>query len=305
MAHIPVLLEEAVSCLVQSADGIYVDGTFGRGGHASLILAHLSDRARLLVMDRDPAAIDVAKVLVEKDERVTASHSAFSGLKGVVESADLHLVDGVLLDLGVSSPQLDQSERGFSFMHDGPLDMRMDVSTGETASAWLARVSFEELRAALKAYGEERSAGKIAARIVESRDKGPITSTHQLADIVASVLPRGRQKRHPATKTFQAIRIVINQELRELEAGLAAAVSVLAPRGRLVVISFHSLEDRATKQFMRRLTAPPPIPRKLPVRNVQFQPDFKLVGKWKPSAAEVDRNPRARSAVMRVLEKVA
>ena len=249
--------------------------------------------------------MDVAKVLVEKDERVTATHSAFSDLKGVVESAGLSPVDGVLLDLGVSSPQLDQSERGFSFMHDGPLDMRMDVSTGETASAWLASVGFEELRTALKTYGEERSAGKIAARIVESRNKEPITSTHQLADIVASVLPRGRQKRHPATKTFQAIRIVINEELRELEAGLAAAVSVLAPRGRLVVISFHSLEDRATKQFMRRLTAPPPIPRKLPVRNTEFQPDFKLVGKWKPSAAEVDRNPRARSAVMRVLEKVA
>ena len=304
MAHVPVLLEEAVSCLVHSSDGIYVDGTFGQGGHASLILAHLSGRAKLLVMDRDPAAMDVAKVLMEKDERVTATHSAFSNLRGVVESADLSLVDGILLDLGVSSPQLDQSERGFSFMHDGPLDMRMDVTTGETASAWLARVSFEELRAALKTYGE-RAAGKIAARIVESRDKHPITTTQQLADIVQSVLPRRGQKRHPATKTFQAIRIVINEELRELEAGLAAAVSILAPRGRLVVISFHSLEDRTTKQFMRRLTAPPPIPRKLPVRNTEFQPDFRLVGKWKPSAAEVERNPRARSAVMRVLEKVA
>ena len=305
MAHVPVLLEEAVSCLVHSSDGIYVDGTFGRGGHASLILAHLSGRAKLLVMDRDPAAMDVAKVLMEKDKRVTATHSAFSNLRGVVESADLSLVDGILLDLGVSSPQLDQSERGFSFMHDGPLDMRMDVTTGETASAWLARVSFDELRAALKTYGEERAAGKIAARIVESRDKHPITTTQQLADIVESVLPRRGQKRHPATKTFQAIRIVINEELRELEAGLAAAVSILAPRGRLVVISFHSLEDRTTKQFMRRLTAPPPIPRKLPVRNTEFQPDFRLVGKWKPSAAEVERNPRARSAVMRVLEKVA
>ena len=305
MAHVPVLLEEAVNCLVHSSDGIYVDGTFGRGGHASLILAHLSGRAKLLVMDRDPAAMDVAKVLVEKDKRVTATHTAFSNLKGVVESADLSLVDGILLDLGVSSPQLDQSERGFSFMHDGPLDMRMDVTTGETASAWLARVSFEELRAALKTYGEERAAGKIAARIVESRDKHPITTTQQLADIVESVLPRGGQKRHPATKTFQAIRIVINEELRELEAGLTAAVSILAPRGRLVVISFHSLEDRTTKQFMRRLTAPPPIPRKLPVRNTEFQPGFRLVGKWKPSAAEVERNPRARSAVMRVLEKVA
>ena len=305
MAHIPVLLEEAVNCLVHSSDGIYVDGTFGRGGHASLILTHLSGRARLLVMDRDPAAMDVAAALVEKDERVTATHSAFSNLKSVVESADLNFVDGVLLDLGVSSPQLDQSDRGFSFMRDGPLDMRMDVTTGETASAWLARVSFEELRAALKTYGEERSAGKIAARIVESRDKNPITSTHQLAEIVASVLPGGRQKRHPATKTFQAIRIVINEELRELEAGLAAAVAVLAPRGRLVVISFHSLEDRTTKQFMRSLTAPPPIPRKLPIRNTEFQTSFKLVGKWKPSAGEVDRNPRARSAVMRVLEKVA
>ena len=305
MAHVPVLLEEAVNCLVHSSDGIYVDGTFGRGGHASLILAHLSGRAKLLVMDRDSAAMDVAKVLMEKDKRVTATHSAFSNLRGVVESADLSLVDGILLDLGVSSPQLDQSERGFSFMHDGPLDMRMDVTTGETASAWLARVSFDELRAALKTYGEERAAGKIAARIVESRDKHPITTTQQLADIVESVLPRRGQKRHPATKTFQAIRIVINEELRELEAGLAAAVSILAPRGRLVVISFHSLEDRATKQFMRRLTAPPPIPRKLPVRNTEFQPDFRLVGKWKPSAAEVERNPRARSAVMRVLEKVA
>ena len=305
MAHVPVLLEEAVNCLVHSSDGIYVDGTFGRGGHASLILAHLSGRAKLLVMDRDPAAMDVAKVLMEKDKRVTATHSAFSNLRGVVESADLSLVDGILLDLGVSSPQLDQSERGFSFMHDGPLDMRMDVTTGETASAWLARVSFDELRAALKTYGEERAAGKIAARIVESRDKHPITTTQQLADIVESVLPRRGQKRHPATKTFQAIRIVINEELRELEAGLAAAVSILAPRGRLVVISFHSLEDRTTKQFMRRLTAPPPIPRKLPVRNTEFQPDFRLVGKWKPSAAEVERNPRARSAVMRVLEKVA
>ena len=153
MAHIPVLLEEAVNCLVHSSDGIYVDGTFGRGGHASLILAHLSGRARLLVMDRDPAAMDVAAALVEKDKRVTATHSAFSNLKSVVESADLNFVDGVLLDLGVSSPQLDQSDRGFSFMRDGPLDMRMDVTTGETASAWLARVSFEELRATLKAYG--------------------------------------------------------------------------------------------------------------------------------------------------------
>ena len=305
MAHVPVLLEEAVNCLVHSSDGIYVDGTFGRGGHASLILAHLSGRAKLLVMDRDPAAMDVAKVLMEKDKRVTATHTAFSNLKGVVESADLSFVDGILLDLGVSSPQLDQSERGFSFMHDGPLDMRMDVTTGETASAWLARVSFNELKAALKTYGEERAAGKIAARIVESRDKHPITTTQQLADIVQSVLPRRGQKRHPATKTFQAIRIVINEELRELEAGLAAAVSILAPRGRLVVISFHSLEDRTTKQFMRRLTAPPSIPRKLPVRNMEFQPDFRLVGKWKPSAAEVERNPRARSAVMRVLEKVA
>ena len=305
MAHIPVLLEEAVHQLVQSSDGIYVDGTFGRGGHASMILSRLSLNARLIVMDKDPLAIAMAQKMMSTDSRVMIAHQSFSQIQATLGEESAGKVTGVLLDLGVSSPQLDEAERGFSFMHDGPLDMRMNPDRGETAAAWLARVSFAELREALKTFGEERKAGRIAARIIAVRDERAITRTHQLADIVASVVPRGGAKKHPATRTFQAIRIVVNQELSELEAGLSQAASILAPSGRLVVISFHSLEDRLTKQFMRRLTSPPPTPRKLPLQESAFDRRFKLLGKWKPSAAEVERNPRARSAVMRVLEKVA
>lgn len=305
MTHIPVLLEEAVHHLVQSSDGVYVDGTFGRGGHASLVLSKLSSDARLLVMDKDPSAIATAREMMSDDHRVRIVHESFGQLQAALDEEGIEAASGVLLDLGVSSPQLDEAERGFSFMNDGPLDMRMNPNRGETAAAWLARVSFDELREVLKTFGEERKAGRIAARIIAVREERAITTTHQLADIVASVVQRGGAKKHPATRTFQAIRIVVNQELSELEAGLACAASVLAPRGRLVVISFHSLEDRLTKQFMRRLTAPPPMPRKMPIREVAFEQRFKLLGKWKPSPSEIERNPRARSAVMRVMEKVA
>ena len=303
--HVSVLLEESIEALATDPQGTYIDATFGRGGHTRALLNQLGDDARVIALDQDPEAIAAAAAFAD-DPRFQIIHTPFSNLQQVLDDLQLNRqVTGILFDLGVSSPQLDDAERGFSFMRDGPLDMRMNTTSGETAAEWLNRAEKDDISWVLKEYGEERFARRIASAIVMDREKKPFTRTKELAEMIARVSPVKEKHKHPATRTFQAIRIHINRELEQIEQALDASLSGLKEDGRLVVISFHSREDRTTKQFMRSLTTPPPIPRKLPIRNTEFQTSFKLVGKWKPSAAEVDRNPRARSAVMRVLEKVA
>ncbi len=304
--HQPVLLDEAVQALSVRPDGAYVDATFGRGGHSRAILPRLSDAGRLLVIDRDPQALAVAYELAEKDPRVSVQPGAFGRLKDmVVESfgAACSGVDGVLLDLGVSSPQVDDARRGFSFMHDGPLDMRMDNSSGVSAADWLAQATEQEMAEVFWRYGEERNARRMARAIVERRQRESIRTTGQLAELAASINKK-IQTKHPATRIFQAIRIHINKELEQLERVLPQAVDVLRPGGRLVVISFHSLEDRIVKRFLRRQAAGR-FDRRLPVPVAVHEPVVRLVGKAiKAGSAELQRNPRARSAVMRVAEKI-
>jgi 16S rRNA (cytosine1402-N4)-methyltransferase len=302
--HRTVLLEEAVDALAIKPAGIYVDATFGRGGHARLILGRLGNAGRLIALDRDPAAIEAGRNIA--DPRLKLIHAAFSGLRAALEGEEVGRVDGVLLDLGVSSPQLDEAERGFSFRADAPLDMRMDTSRGITAAEWLAQASQQQLAEVIKNYGEERFAHAVAKAIVAARAGGAVTTTRQLAEIVAQAVRTREQGQHPATRSFQAIRIHVNQELEELSLVLPQCVEALSPGGRLAVISFHSLEDRIVKRFMRDESRPPQLPARLPVRAAELpQPRLKLVGKpVYPAEGEIAANPRARSAVMRVAERM-
>ena len=301
--HLPVMFGEAMEGLAVKVDGTYLDGTFGRGGHARGVLQRLGPGGRLLVMDKDPEAIAEARRLAGEDARVAWRRGSFADLAAWA-ATDAGL-DGVLLDLGVSSPQLDVAERGFSFGKDGPLDMRMDPESGESAADWLARASEKEIADVLWTWGEERQSRRIARAIVARRGAEPLVRTAQLANLIASVMPRGDSKTHPATRSFQAIRIFINRELADLEAGLDAALARLKPGGRLAVISFHSLEDRIVKQFMARHAKAPPANRRMPV-EVAFTPTLRLVGgARKAGQPELAANPRARSAVLRVAEKVA
>lgn len=301
--HVTVLLAEAVDALNIQPDGIYVDGTFGRGGHSRLILERLGKDGRLIALDRDLAAVETARAIT--DPRFYIGHSNFAGLRRALQEMGIEKVDGVLLDLGISSPQIDQGERGFSFRFDGPLDMRMDTSKGQTAAEWLAQVPEDELREVIKSYGEERFAKQIARAVVAARAGEPVTTTRQLAEIVAKAVPRREPGQDPATRTFQAIRIFLNQELEELSLVLPQCIDLLATGGRLVTISFHSLEDRIVKRFMQGEANRDTLPSRLPLRADQLpQPRMRLIGKaQRPSAVEVAANPRCRSAVMRVAER--
>ena len=302
--HKTVLLQEAVDSLNIRPDGVYVDCTFGRGGHSRLILQKLGGQGRLIALDRDLAGVEEARRIA--DPRFLIVHSSFSRLAEVLREVGAGQVDGVLLDLGVSSPQLDEAERGFSFRFDGPLDMRMDTSRGQTAAEWLAEVGEQQLGEVIKHYGEERYAKQIARAVVAARAREPIVTTGQLSQIVAKAVKSREPHQDPATRTFQAIRIYLNQELEELSLVLPQCVEALAPAGRLVVISFHSLEDRVVKRFMREGSQPAALPARLPVRAAELPaPLLRLVGKAvKPSDAEVSANPRSRSAVMRVAERM-
>ena len=303
-AHISVLLAEAVDALAIRSDGIYVDGTFGRGGHSRAVLARLGRQGRLIAFDRDPAAIAAGAAL--QDPRLTLVHSAFGALDEALTELGITAVDGVLLDLGVSSPQLDDAARGMSFRFDAPLDMRMDTSRGQTVADWLAEASVGQITEVLRDYGEERFAHAIAKAIANARTGGAVATTGQLAAIVEKAVRTREPGQHPATRSFQALRIFINQELDELTRVLPASVARLRPGGRLVVISFHSLEDRIVKRFMRDESRPPVLPRRLPLRAAELPPPrLGLVGKAvRPGEAELAANPRARSAVMRVAERV-
>ncbi|RMG28686.1 MAG: 16S rRNA (cytosine(1402)-N(4))-methyltransferase RsmH [Gammaproteobacteria bacterium] len=305
--HRPVLLEEAVRALRLGEDGIVIDATYGRGGHSAAILARLGPAGRLVAFDRDPEAVDAARQRFGADPRFTIVQDSFARLQAQAERLGLvGRVTAVLFDLGVSSPQLDTPERGFSFQAEGPLDMRMNPEEGEPASAWLARAPEREIARVLKAYGEERFAGRIARAIVRRRAQRPLRTTRELAELVASVVPTREPGKHPATRTFQALRIQVNGELESLEAGLAGAVAVLAPGGRLAVISFHSLEDRIVKRFLRREARGEPLPPGLPVRGGPRGVRLRLVGRpQRPGPDEVAGNPRARSAILRVAERVA
>ena len=299
--HLPVLYTQVLDGLRVIENGTYLDGTFGRGGHARGVLSQLGADGRLLVMDKDPEAITVAERDFAPDGRVAISRGSFAQM--LQWEATASGLDGILLDLGVSSPQLDVAERGFSFGKDGPLDMRMDPDSGESAAQWLARVDDTEIANVLFTYGDERQSRRIARAIVARREKAPLTRTGELADLIAAVMPRGKDKIHPATRSFQAIRIHINRELADLETGLEAAVQRLKPGGRLAVISFHSLEDRIVKQFMNRLAKAPPGNRRLPEQQ-PFVPTLDLItGAVKAEDDELAVNPRARSAVLRVAEK--
>jgi len=301
--HVSVLLTEAVAALAIRPHGIYVDATFGRGGHSRAILAALGPSGRLIALDRDPAAIAAGAAFT--DPRLTLVHAAFSEFDAVLDRLGVARVNGVLLDLGVSSPQLNTPERGMSFRFDAPLDMRMDTTQGETAAEFLARASQSEIERVIRDHGEERFAHAIAKALVAARGEHGISSTGQLATLVAQVVRTREPGQHPATRSFQALRIHVNRELEELSLVLPRAVERLAPDGRLAVISFHSLEDRIVKRFLRDAANPPQPPRKLPVRAADLpQPTLRLVGKpIFPSAAEVAANPRSRSAVLRVAEK--
>jgi 16S rRNA (cytosine1402-N4)-methyltransferase len=308
LQHRTVLLEEAVNALVTRADGIYIDGTFGRGGHSRAVLAKLGESGRLIGFDKDPLAIATAQQIA--DPRFEIVHESFASLRDAMSERGVGRVSGVLLDLGVSSPQFDDPERGFSFRADGPLDMRMDPTRGESAADWLARATVQEMTEVIRDYGEERFAFQIAkalaARRAESDRLGPLVSTGELAQIVANVVKTREKGKDPATRTFQAIRIHINQELAELQVVLEAALSLLEQGGRLVVISFHSLEDRIVKRFMQAHSNAPAVDRRLPIRAVDLpSPPLKLIGRIFASDAEVAANPRARSAVMRVAERIA
>ena len=304
--HRTVLLDEAVdslACSGERADGIYMDGTFGRGGHARLLLERLGPRGRLIAFDKDLQAIATAEAIV--DPRFEIVHDSFATVEQALQQRGIEQVDGVLLDLGISSPQVDDAARGFSFRLDGPLDMRMDTSRGVSAAQWLAIETEPNIEKVIRGYGEERFAFQIAKAIAARRAVEPISSTRQLAEIVAGAVKTREKGKDPATRTFQAIRIYINRELEELEIGLKAVYERLAPNARLVVISFHSLEDRIVKQFMASKATLPQPDRRLPIRAVDLpQPELRLVARIRPSTAEVVLNPRSRSAVMRVAERL-
>lgn len=306
-AHISVLLDEAVDGLAIVEDGCYIDCTFGRGGHSSLILSKLSNKGRLIAIDRDPSAIAAAEKFKD-DPRFLIEHQGFAHLEEIVEKHGLtEKVQGVLLDLGVSSPQLDEAERGFSFMKDGPLDMRMDTSRGQTAAQWLAYADVEDICWVLRTFGEEKHAWRIANAIVDAREETPFTRTGELAKLIKTTAPQREIKKHPATRSFQAIRMYINSELEQIEKVLSASLNVLAENGRLVVISFHSLEDRMVKQFMKKNSQGKKVPRGLPISEDELNKGIKmrLVGrKLKPSKTEVEENVRSRSSVLRIAERL-
>jgi len=301
-AHRAVLLEEAVAALAVRPAGIYMDATFGRGGHSRAILARLGPSGRLIALDRDPAAVAAARAIA--DPRFSITHAPFSELSRVLDAQGAPLVHGVLADLGVSSPQLDDPARGFSFRADGALDMRMDPTRGVSAADWLKQATEAEIREAIKKYGEERFAKQIAAALVAAREREPIVGTRQLADLVAAAVRTREAGQDPATRTFQALRILVNRELEEVSLMLPQAAARLAPGGRLAVVSFHSLEDRIVKRFLQRL-ARPQLPRDLPIRASEMpQPALRIVGRpVRADAAETAANPRARSAVLRAAER--
>ncbi len=303
-AHLPVLLAEAIEALNIRPDGNYIDGTFGRGGHSERILAGLGAAGRLLAFDKDEEAVAEARRRFADEPRFAIVHGSFAGIAAVVRERGLERrIDGLLLDLGVSSPQLDDPARGFSFASDGPLDMRMDRSRGQSAAQWLAVADEDDIAAVLRDYGEERFARRIARAIVERRQAAPLARTRELADLVAHASPTRERHKHPATRTFQAIRIFINRELEELQACLRDSLEVLARGARLAVISFHSLEDRIVKRFMRDAARGPRLPKGVPVTHSQTQGRLRVIGKAvRASAAELAANPRARSAVLRVAE---
>ena len=305
--HTTVLLKEAVEALVTDADGFYVDGTFGRGGHSAELLSKVSKNGIVLAIDKDPQAIESGRERFNQDSRLRLVHGSFADMSNFVDDqAHMGKVSGVLLDLGVSSPQLDDAYRGFSFMRDGPLDMRMDTSAGLSAAEWIASAEEQEISRVIKEYGEERFARRMASAVVRERSKTPITRTVQLASILAAAHPAWERGKHPATKAFQAIRIFINRELDDLEVLLSRVIDLLQVGGRLVVISFHSLEDRRVKRFIRDQERGIKLPKNLPVRDVERGVRLKKVGKAvKPTDLEVGDNIRSRSAVMRVAERVA
>ncbi|MEB7888335.1 16S rRNA (cytosine(1402)-N(4))-methyltransferase RsmH [Hafnia alvei] len=304
--HKTVLLDEAVNGLNLRSNGIYIDGTFGRGGHSRLILSQLGPEGRLVAIDRDPQAIAAAAEIT--DPRFSIVHGPFSDMASYVRELGLEgQINGVLLDLGVSSPQLDDAERGFSFMQDGPLDMRMDPTRGLSAAEWLMKAEEEDIAWVLKTFGEERFAKRIARAIVERNRLEPMTRTHELATLIANASPFREKHKHPATRSFQAIRIYINSELEEIERALNGALEILAPEGRLSIISFHSLEDRIVKQFIRHHSRGPQVPAGIPLTEAQLRSQggrkLKALGKMKPSGEEVNANPRARSSVLRFAER--
>jgi len=305
--HSTVLLHEAVDALVVDPDGLYVDGTFGRGGHTAELLSRLSVKGSVIAIDKDLDAIACGKARFSDDDRLSLVHGSFADLTDFIGQVGKQgCVSGVLLDLGVSSPQLDQAERGFSFLRDGPLDMRMDTSRGLSAAEWLASADEQEIASVIKEFGEERFARRMAAAIVRERAENPIERTVQLAKILAGAHPAWERGKHPATKAFQAIRIFINREIADLEDLLEQVIDNLAIGGRLVVISFHSLEDRRVKRFIRDQNRGIKLPKNLPIPDVDRGVRLIKVGKAiKPSEAEVENNIRARSAVMRIAERVA
>ncbi len=309
-AHKPVLFEEVLTALVIRPDGIYIDGTFGRGGHAGAILDRLGSRGQLLAIDKDPQAVAAAKDRFGTDSRFSIAQGSFTELERLVRekgwrASEAGGVDGVLLDLGVSSPQLDDPERGFSFRHDGDLDMRMDPGAGQSAAQWLARAEEYDIRRVLREYGEEKFAKRIAYAIVKAREENPISTTRQLATLIAEASPVHEKGKNPATRSFQAIRIFINGELDDLKKCLPQALDVLRPGGRLAVISFHSLEDRIVKRLLRKEARGDDFPPDLPIPQSALSPRVKLIGKAiRASEQEIAANPRARSAVLRVAERL-
>ncbi|WP_371751226.1 16S rRNA (cytosine(1402)-N(4))-methyltransferase RsmH [Snodgrassella alvi] len=303
--HVTVLLNEAVAGLQVQPAGVYVDGTFGRGGHSRLILSQLGKNGRLVVFDKDPQAIAVAQELARQDARVLVVHEGFSALKRSLQQLGISQINGALFDLGISSPQIDDAGRGFSFRFDAPLDMRMDTTRGQSAAQWLAVAEEQDIHEVIKNYGEERFSRQIARTIVAQREQSPITTTGQLARLVAQVVRTRERGQDPATRTFQAIRIFINRELEEITVVLPQVMECLVAGGRMAVISFHSLEDRIVKRFMQQHSRPVPLPRWAVVKEAEReQPPLRLIGKaQKPAPAEIEVNPRARSAVLRVAER--
>ena len=303
--HITVLLNEAVDALAVREDGIYVDGTFGRGGHSRLILSRLGSQGRLIVFDKDPQAIETAQKLAEQDGRVTVVHDGFSSFQTTLDKLGIEEIDGALFDLGISSPQIDDGARGFSFRFDAPLDMRMDPTRGMSAAEWIATASEQDLHEVIKNYGEERFSRQIARAIVAQRTESPIDTTRKLAQLVAQNVRTRERGQDPATRTFQAVRIFINRELEEVEAVLPQVMGRLKQGGRLAVIAFHSLEDRIVKQFVKKYSQHPPLPRWAAVKEADLPlPPLRVVGKAiKPGVEETASNPRARSAVLRVAER--
>ncbi|VAW56753.1 16S rRNA (cytosine(1402)-N(4))-methyltransferase [hydrothermal vent metagenome] len=304
--HRPVLLNEVVEALAIKQNGVYFDGTFGRGGHTTEILKHLSENGQILAMDQDPQAIHTARKLFANEQRFNIVQENFADMEAFISSHGmLQQIDGILLDIGVSSPQLDDASRGFSFIKSGPLDMRMNPDVGQSAAEWLATVEEYDLTTVLMHFGEEKFARRIANAIVEMRKETVINDTVQLANIIEAAIPVKSKHKHPATKSFQAIRIYINRELEVLELALNTSLKMLTVGGRLAVISFHSLEDRMVKRFFRKMTRGPQIPKDIPLLAVDLEQPYKLVGKAiKPTKQEIQENPRSRSSVLRVIERV-